>query len=130
MKRKLLKGTPPGNLIKWEAVYDTPWWRATGYSGQAVSEQGPANTTFDNTPPGGSPGILFGFVGGKQARSLPQANAGRPAQGGARQLRHLLRRRGAQPEDAFELDWTQEAWTRGCRSGTRCATSCTATGPR
>ena len=56
VKRKLLKGTPPGNLIKWEAVYDTPFWRDDGYSGQAVSEQGPANTTFDNTPPGGQPG--------------------------------------------------------------------------
>ena len=39
-----------------------------GLSGQAVSDQGPANTTFDNTPPsGGPPGILFGFIGGAEA---------------------------------------------------------------
>jgi monoamine oxidase len=116
-KRKLLKGTPPGRLIKWEAVYDTPFWRDDGYSGQAVSEQGPANTTFDNTPPGGSPGILFGFIGGKQARSY--AMLSREARRGV-VLDNFVRYFGpeaANPKSSFELDWTQEAWTRGCPVG-------------
>ncbi len=116
-KRKLLKGTPPGNLIKWEAVYDTPWWRDDGYSGQAVSEQGPANTTFDNTPPGGTPGILFGFVGGDQARSFRKL--GRAARRKA-VLDNFVTYYGpeaANPKNAFELDWTHEAWTRGCPVG-------------
>ena len=63
-----MKRIVPGRLIKWEAVYDTPFWREQGLSGQAVADVGPANTTFDNTPPRGEPGILFGFVGGVQAR--------------------------------------------------------------
>jgi monoamine oxidase len=55
-KRKLLKGIVPGKLIKWEAVYKEPFWREQGLSGQAVSDVGPANSTFDNTPPSGAPG--------------------------------------------------------------------------
>ena len=89
----------------------------TGYSGQAVSEQGPANTTFDNTPPGGSPGILFGFVGGKEARSFRKL--GRAARRKA-VLDNFVTYYGpeaASPKNAFELDWTQEAWTRGCPVG-------------
>jgi monoamine oxidase len=116
-RRKLLKGTPPGRLIKWEAVYDTPFWREAGYSGQAVSEQGPANTTFDNTPPGGSPGILFGFIGGDQARSY--AMLSREARRGV-VLDNFVTYFGPEaqnPKASFELDWRQEAWTRGCPVG-------------
>jgi monoamine oxidase len=114
---KLLKNTTPGRLIKWEAVYDRPFWRDAGLSGQAVSELGPANTTFDNTPPGGSPGILFGFVGGKEARSFRKL--GRAARRKA-VLDNFVTYYGpeaATPKNAFELDWTQEAWTRGCPVG-------------
>jgi monoamine oxidase len=116
-KRKLLKRLVPGHLIKWEAVYDKPFWRDAGYSGQAVSDVGPANTTFDNSPPGGSPGILFGFVGGDEARSFAKLNRARRR---AAILDNFVTYYGAaarNPNASFELDWTQEAWTRGCPVG-------------
>jgi monoamine oxidase len=114
---ELLKGTTPGHLIKWQAVYDRPFWRDAGLSGQAVSEVGPANTTFDNTPPSGSPGILFGFVGGDQAR--PFAKATRAARHDA-VLGNFVTCFGDEARDlkaSFEMDWSQEAWTRGCPVG-------------
>jgi len=114
---KLLKGITPGRLIKWEAVYDTPFWRDAGLSGQAVSEVGPANTTFDNTPPSGSPGVLFGFVGGDQARQF--AKLSRSARRDA-VLGNFVTYYGDEarnPKASFEMDWTQEAWTRGCPVG-------------
>ncbi len=114
---KLLKAIVPGRLIKWEAVYDRPFWRDAGLSGQAVSEQGPANTTFDNTPPGGSPGILFGFIGGNQARSY--AMLSRSARRGVvlDNFATYFGDEALDPRASFELDWTQEAWTRGCPVG-------------
>jgi monoamine oxidase len=114
---KLLKATTPGRLIKWEAVYDRPFWRDDGLSGQAVSELGPANTTFDNTPPSGSPGILFGFVGGDQARKF--AKLSRSARRDA-VLGNFVTYYGDEarnPKSSFEMDWTQEAWTKGCPVG-------------
>ena len=116
-KRDLLARIVPGHLIKWEAVYDTPFWRGAGLSGQAVSDVGPANTTFDNTPPAGSPGILFGFVGGDQARSF--ARLSRPARRSA-VLGNFVTYYGDQarsPRSSFEMNWTPEAWTRGCPVG-------------
>jgi monoamine oxidase len=116
-RQKLLRGIVPGHLIKWEAVYDTPFWRDAGYSGQAVSEVGPANTTFDNTPPSGSPGILFGFVGGVQARGF----AKRPRSARRKEvLTNFVTYFGEEardPKASFEVNWTQEAWTRGCPVG-------------
>jgi monoamine oxidase len=63
-KAKLLAALVPGSLTKATAVYDRPFWRDAGLSGQGVSDVGPARTTFDNSPPDGAVGVLFGFVGG------------------------------------------------------------------
>jgi monoamine oxidase len=114
---RLLKSIVPGRLIKWEAVYDTPFWRDDGLSGQAVSEVGPANTTFDNTPPSGSPGILFGFVGGDEARRF--AKLSRSARRDA-VLGNFVSYYGdgaRNPKSSFEMNWAQEEWTKGCPVG-------------
>ena len=44
-----------GWLVKATAIYDEPFWRADGLSGEALNEAGPVTLTFDNCPPGGSP---------------------------------------------------------------------------
>jgi monoamine oxidase len=57
---------PQGNLSKAYAAYATPFWRAEGQSGEALSDEGPVFITFDVSP-GDSrsdqgPGILLGFA--------------------------------------------------------------------
>lgn len=117
LRRNLARKTVPGHLIKWEAVYPTPFWRDAGLSGQVISDVGPARSTFDNTPPGGTPGILFGFIGGADAAAASKLSA---ADRGAAVLRNFVSFFGPQagtPVDAFEMDWSTEAWTRGCPVG-------------
>src|SRR5947209_6681512 len=58
-----------GTLTKVAAVYDRPFWRDKGLTGQAVSIDGLVSATFDDSPPDGSPGVIFGFVGGDSARA-------------------------------------------------------------
>lgn len=57
---------PQGNLSKAYAAYETPFWRADGRSGEALSDDGPVFITFDVSPGDsgskGGPGILLGFV--------------------------------------------------------------------
>jgi monoamine oxidase len=116
-RRRLMRRIVPGHLIKWEAVYDTPFWREQGLSGQAVSDVGPACTTFDNTPPGGDPGILFGFIGGDAARRFARrARAARRGQVLAN-FRTYFGEEALRPRSTFEMNWTTEAWTRGCPVG-------------
>src|SRR5215218_9312167 len=67
-KAALLKGFVGGSMAKVEAVYARPFWRDAGLSGQGVSDIGPANTIFDNSPPDGSLGVLLGFVAGASYR--------------------------------------------------------------
>jgi monoamine oxidase len=64
--QQLAQRWPQGALTKSYAAYPTPFWRAKGLSGQALSDQGPVFITFDVSPPGvesqGGPGILLGFT--------------------------------------------------------------------
>ena len=111
---QLTQAAPMGSVIKCLAVYDEPFWRDAGYSGQATSDGPGARVTFDTGPPAGSPGVLLGFVTGAEGRRLARAD---PARRRAEVLASFSRYFGpaaAQPADYIEHDWTAEEWTRGC----------------
>ena len=70
---------PMGTVMKVHATYSEPFWRAAGLTGQAVADTAPAQVTFDNTPPSGSPGILMAFVEALGRARAPRRLARRPA---------------------------------------------------
>jgi len=115
-KIEALRAAHPGALSKWEAVYDRPFWRDAGLSGQVISELDPANSTFDNSPPSGGPGLMFGFIGGAPQR----ANRHRTqAQHRSRLISNLTALFGDEARHVrgyFEGNW-QDVWTRGCPVG-------------
>jgi monoamine oxidase len=45
------------------AIYDRPYWREAGFSGDAISHRGPMVEIHDASPARGEPFALFGFVG-------------------------------------------------------------------
>lgn len=47
---------------KYVAIYDTPFWREQGLSGEGRSARGPLGEIHDASMPGGS-AALFGFLG-------------------------------------------------------------------
>jgi monoamine oxidase len=62
---------PQGRLSKAYAAYPTPFWRANGFSGEALSDEGPVFITFDVSPAPDGPGILLGFVDARGFDELP-----------------------------------------------------------
>jgi monoamine oxidase len=111
---QLTQRMPQGAVIKCMAIYPEPFWRAEGLSGQATSLMGPVKLTFDNSPPDGSPGVLLGFLEGRQAREL-----GRLAPDGRRAavvdcFARYFGPRAAEPDRYVERVWADEEWTRGC----------------
>ncbi len=110
---QLTQRLPQGALIKCEAFYDRPWWRDAGLTGAALSDVGPAKTTFDVSPADDSLGGLLGFVGGDEARKY----AANPAGLRAAVLSNFATYFGAQarnPRSFVIQNWCDEAWTRGC----------------
>ena len=53
---QLTQRMPNGSVIKCMAVYDKPFWRQDGLSGQVISDVGPVKVVYDNSPPDGRPG--------------------------------------------------------------------------
>jgi monoamine oxidase len=111
---QLTQRMPLGTVAKCMAIYDEPFWRAEGLSGQGTSERGPVRLTFDNSPPDGSPGVLLGFLEGRHARELGRL---RPEERRAAVIdcfTRLFGPRAARPDDYVERLWAEEEWTRGC----------------
>jgi monoamine oxidase len=110
----LTQRTPAGAVIKCHAVYDEPFWRRDGLTGQAASATGPAAVVFDNSPPDGSPGVLLAFLEGDAAReqgTWPAADRRAAVLG---TLTRLFGPRAGRPAAFYERDWAAEEWTRGC----------------
>jgi len=111
---QLTQRTPAGSVIKVYAIYPVPFWRADGLNGQAASDRGPVKVTFDNSPPSGTPGVLMGFIEGKEARVWARRSE---AERRAAVLGCFTRYFGqvaASPEQYVERDWMAEEYTRGC----------------
>lgn len=94
---------------KYVAIYNAPFWRGQGLSGEARSVRGPLGEIHDASMPGGS-AALFGFLGmparvrksvsEDQLRSLCRA-----------QLSRMFGPEAAIPKAEFIKDWAQDPYT-------------------
>ena len=111
---QLTQRMPQGAVIKCVAVYERPFWRDQGLTGQSTSDAGPVRVTFDNSPPEGEPGALVGFLEGRFARELGRAPADRRRDTVLSCFERLFGADARRPERYIERVWADERWTRGC----------------
>jgi monoamine oxidase len=114
LRDQLTQRVPAGSVIKCHAVYDTPFWRDAGLTGQASGDRGPVKIAFDNSPPEGTPGVLLAFLEGAAARRLNRVDHDERRAAVVGSLVDFFGPRAADPVEYVELDWTEEEWTRGC----------------
>jgi monoamine oxidase len=111
---QLTQRMPLGTVVKCMAIYDEPFWRAEGLSGQGMSDTGPVKLTYDNSPPDGSPGVLLGFLEGRHARELGRISADERRTAVVDCFARLFGPRAARPDSYVERLWAEEEWSRGC----------------
>lgn len=109
---QLFQRMPMGTLMKVEAVYDEPFWRPE-LSGMSVNLEGPMVTSFDNTPPEGSPGVLMGFVGGHHWREVAHLPVVERRGMVLQNFATAFGDRALQPVDYLEHDWVRDSWSAG-----------------
>lgn len=103
----------PGRLTKCMALYERPFWREAGFSGEAVTDAGPVTLTFDSSPRDGSAGVLLGFVGGPEADEMAGVAE---AERRAAVLGCFVRLFGplaSRPLAYAEQRWSVEEWSGG-----------------
>lgn len=117
---QLMQRMPMGTVIKCCAIYERPWWRDLGYSGQVVADPNlPFQTTFDNSPADGSKGVLLAFCLANRARpllNLSMEERGRLVIDG---LVKCFGSKAAQVEQYLDQSWAAEQWSGGCYVGLR-----------
>ncbi len=126
---QLVQRTPMGTVVKTMAVYDEPFWRADGLTGQATSDVGPVKLTYDNSPPDGSPGVLLGFLEGARAREFGLMAPDERRRAVLGTFTRLFGPRAARPERYIERLWAEEEYTRGCYGAHMPTGAWTAYGP-
>lgn len=101
------------NLTKCFAVYDEPFWRADGFTGEALTDAAPGGLTFDVSPPDASCGILVGFAGGDDARHLEALTAEEGKQAVLKGFARIYGDKALNPEAWLTRSWKAEQWSGG-----------------
>jgi putrescine oxidase len=115
---QLAQSLSQGHVTKFLAVYDEPFWRADGLSGEGFAPHGFVRELYDNCPPSGSVGVLCTFLPGDQAlvaaRMSPDARRTAVLEG----MASFVGPRALDAVDYIETDWAAEEWTRGAYAAT------------
>jgi monoamine oxidase len=113
-RRKLYSVAEAGSETKTLVVYDSPFWRQDGLSGQSAGAGTASEVTIDASPAGGSPGVLASFTFGPVAELLEHTAAGARRQAVIDELVRRFGPKAANPVDLVETAWWHEEWSRGC----------------
>jgi len=108
---------PMGTSIKIHAVYPTAFWRKQGLSGQVLTDSDDVTIIVDNSPSSGKPGILAGFLEGKEGRKWADRSQEELKKMAIAEFVKYFGPQAASPKAFFIANWAKETWSRGCYSG-------------
>lgn len=116
-RTRLQSRMPMGSAAKVHMVWDRPFWRDDGLSGESVTDGGPLRMTFDATSRSGSPGILVGFVLADEAARFAALDPDAQRSTVTTQLRDLFGPAADPPIAISVQDWCAERFSGGCYVG-------------
>ncbi len=112
-RQRLGQALSQGAINKVLAVYETPFWRDEGLSGQGFAPYELVRELYDNSPPSATAGVLTTFLAGENADRAGRLS---PTDRRAAVLEGMAKYVGPQaqnPVDYIETDWSAQEWTQG-----------------
>ncbi|MEO7663770.1 MAG: NAD(P)/FAD-dependent oxidoreductase [Candidatus Limnocylindrales bacterium] len=107
-----------GVVNKIQVIYEEPFWRAAGLSGEGFGPGELVREVYDNSPADGSRGVLVTFLTAEVgARAAGISISARKKEILESLVRYFGRKAGRQVGYA-ERDWSTEPWTRGAYGAT------------
>jgi monoamine oxidase len=104
---------PLGAVFKIALVYDEPFWRADGLSGQSFAPGSPANLTIDSCTDTGRPGVLTVITEGPEARRIGQLTEPERRRAVLDAVAERFGDKARSPVDYLEQNWTVERYSGG-----------------
>jgi putrescine oxidase len=112
-RQRMSQDLSQGSIIKCLAVYEEPFWRDDGLSGQGFAPYGLVTEIYDNSPPSGSVGVIVTFLAGEKAESAARLLPERRREAVLEGIAAYLGPRANDATGFVEVDWADEEWTRG-----------------
>lgn len=117
-KTQLLQKLSMGIVGKILAVYEKPFWRSKGYSGQVVAdENSPFQTLFDASPADGSYGSLMAFCIANRARDFFSKDEESRKKIALDNFTYYFGKEASMPLKYVDHSWANEIWSKGCYAG-------------
>jgi monoamine oxidase len=112
---QLTQRTPMGAAIKCFAAYPTPFWREAGLNEfvNNLTSGTMIDGVFDNSPPEGTPGALYGLIAGDAAREWGSRPAAERKAAVLEAFATYFGPEARTPTDYLEQEWAMEPWIRG-----------------
>jgi putrescine oxidase len=117
-RMRLEQDISQGSVMKVLAVYDEPWWRAEGLSGQGFAPYQLIREVYDNTPPAGAPGVLCTFIAGENCERAERMSGHERRAAILDGFATLVGPKAREAVEVLELNWSAEEWTRGAYAAT------------
>jgi monoamine oxidase len=129
-RARALARMPMGATVKFVAMYDRPFWRAKGLSGEAVSGRGPVSYCVDNSSHDDGRAMILGFVVGDDAVRWTASSPSRREGDALAQFARWFGDEALRPIAVRSHDWAEDPWTGGCPVCNPAPGVLTAEGPR
>ncbi|WP_101947931.1 flavin monoamine oxidase family protein [Mycobacterium sp. 3519A] len=114
MDRSLLhQRMPSGAVFKIALIYDEPFWRADGLSGQSFAPGSMANLTIDSCTDTARPGVLTVITEGPVARRMTKLSDGERRQAVLAAVAERFGDKARTPVDYVEHNWSVERYSGG-----------------
>jgi monoamine oxidase len=104
---------PSGAVIKISAIYDEPFWRADGLSGQSSSPNSAATLTIDACTDTADPGVMCVITEGPAARRLTKLDEAERKAAVVAELVDRFGDKAKAPLEFHEQNWTVERYSGG-----------------
>ncbi|AQA21157.1 pyridine nucleotide-disulfide oxidoreductase family protein [Rhodococcus sp. MTM3W5.2] len=104
---------PSGAIFKIAVVYDEPFWRADGLSGQSAAPGSPATITIDACTDAATPGVLCVIVEGPIAREIGRLGEAERRKSVLGELTGRFGDKAGAPIDYIEQNWSVERYSGG-----------------
>ncbi len=117
-RMRLQQAISQGSVTKYLAVYDEPFWRGEGLSGEGFAPHQLVRELYDNSPPSGAVGVLCTFLPGEQADEVGRMSDATRRAAILEGMAKFVGPRALEAADLVETDWAAEEWTRGAYAAT------------
>jgi monoamine oxidase len=117
LRRQMIQRFPMGSVIKCVALYHEPFWKENGFCGEAISDKGPVQFMFDDTPKAEIPGALVGFITGNLARKWGRVDMDTRKRVVLQQFARYFGEQALKPIDYVDQDWSAEEYSAGGYAG-------------